>query len=39
MKKQKRVAERYECLMPASLLLKSAIDGAESGRAGSGTAL
>ena len=27
MKKQKRVAERYECLMPVSLLLKSAIDG------------
>ncbi len=27
MKKQKRVVERYECLMPASLLLKSAIDG------------
>ncbi|MFW8601734.1 hypothetical protein ACOHYD_09660 [Desulfobacterota bacterium M19] len=27
MKKQKRVTERYECLMPASLLLKSAVDG------------
>ncbi len=27
MKKRKRVAERYECLMPASLRLKSAING------------